>query len=348
MSWSPSSSYLPPQPLTPKPAARRCFPEPQTIGPVPRSQMSPNGSTMTVANGARSRAAAAASSWAATSHTCSPLPPAWTAAANAATSRSAAFRSASHSSGSLGKPIHTASCGAHSGGGGGVIRSAYQSATKRATSKGRPICQRRWVGSARVEFDDEVGLHPHRIGHLIELRDAGVGDLGGAFRNDVIGHVTLGQALCLDGQRHLLRLGAELDDVADVHPARGDVALHPVDADVAVADQLASGPDGRRELGAIDDHVEPPLEQPDQILRGVALHPRRQLIGLRELLLGDVAVIALELLLGAQLDSEIADLALAALAVLAWSIFAAVDRALGASEDVLAHPAVELVLGGTT
>ena len=42
--------------------------------------------------------------------------------AKAATSRSAGFRSPNHSSGSLGKPIHTASCGAHSGSGGCVMR----------------------------------------------------------------------------------------------------------------------------------------------------------------------------------------------------------------------------------
>ena len=78
---------------------------------------------------------------------------------------------------------------------------------------------------------------------------------------------------------------------------------------------------------------------------GVALHPAGLLEGLLELLLGDVAVIALELLLGAQLDAEIGHLALAALAVLAGSIFAAVDRALGTSEDVFAHAAVELILG---
>ena len=118
MSWSPSRSYLPPQPLKPKPCARRSLPLPRTIGPVSRSQMSPNGSTITSAKGASVRALSAAPSWAATSQTFSPLPPAWTASANAATSRSAGLRSPSHSSGSLGKPIHTASCGAHSGSGG--------------------------------------------------------------------------------------------------------------------------------------------------------------------------------------------------------------------------------------
>jgi hypothetical protein len=114
---------------------------------------------------------------------------------------------------------------------------------------------------------------------------------------------------------------------------------------VAVIDHLPGRPDGRSELGAIDDHVEPALEQADQVLRSVALHPAGLLEGLLELLLGDVAVIALELLLGAQLDAEVRHLALAALAVLAGTIFALVDRALRASEDVLAHPAVELILG---
>src|SRR3546814_627617 len=61
--------------------------------------------------------------------------------------------------------------------------------------------------------------------------------------------------------------------------------------------------------------------------------------------LGHVAIIALELLLGAQLDAEVGHLALAALSVLAGTIFALVDRALRATEDVLAHAAVELVFG---
>ena len=121
--------------------------------------------------------------------------------------------------------------------------------------------------------------------------------------------------------------------------------FHAVHADVAVADQLASGPDRRRELGAEDDHVEAALEQTDEVLRSIALHAGCFDIVLLELFLGDVAVIALQLLLGAQLNAVIADLALAALAVLAGAIFAAVHRALGTSEDILAHAAVELVFG---
>src|SRR6266851_452287 len=62
-----------------------------------------------------------------------------------------------------------------------------------------------------------------------------------------------------------------------------------------------------------------------------------------ELPLGDVAVIAAQLLLGAQLHAVVGELALAALAVLAGTVLAAVHRALRAAPDVLPHAAVELV-----
>src|SRR5258706_6783942 len=114
---------------------------------------------------------------------------------------------------------------------------------------------------------------------------------------------------------------------------------------MAVADELARGEHRRRELGAINDDVEALLEQADQVLRRIALHPRGFLIAVLELLFGHVAIIALELLLGAQLDAEIGDLALAALAVLAGAIFTLVDRGLGTTPDIFAHAAIELVLG---
>jgi hypothetical protein len=66
-------------------------------------------------------------------------------------------------------------------------------------------------------------------------------------------------------------------------------------------------------------------------------------IGPAELFFGDVAVIALELLLGHELQAEVAHLALAALAVLAGAVGARVHRGLGAAPDVLAHAAVDLV-----
>ncbi len=89
-------------------------------------------------------------------------------------------------------------------------------------------------------------------------------------------------------------------------------------------DDLARGEDGGCELGTIDDHVEAAFEQANEVLRSIALHPRCLLIRALELLLGHVAVIALELLLGTQLKAEVADLALAALAMLAGAIGALV------------------------
>jgi hypothetical protein len=102
---------------------------------------------------------------------------------------------------------------------------------------------------------------------------------------------------------------------------------------------------GRHELGAVDDGVETALQQADQVLAGVALDALGLGVDAAELLFGQVAVIALELLLGAQLQAEVRHLALAALAVLAGAVFAAVDRGFRAAPDVFAHPAVDLVLG---
>src|SRR6476661_5113902 len=174
--------------------------------------MSPNGSTITSANGQRRRALSAAPSCAATSHTFSPFPPACTACAKSAISCSAGLRSPSHSSGSLGNPIHTASCGAHSGSGGwggGVMRASLTVRAepvealsfpfkKNKTAVRRAQGERNWFGSARVELDHEVRLHPHRIGHFVELGHARVGDLGGAVGNHIVGDVALGEALRLD------------------------------------------------------------------------------------------------------------------------------------------------------
>ena len=72
-------------------------------------------------------------------------------------------------------------------------------------------------------------------------------------------------------------------------------------------DELAGGEDGRHEIEAVHHHVER-LEQPDHVLGGVAAAPRR-LIDPLELALGDVAVIALELLLGGELLAIVGRLA---------------------------------------
>ena len=77
----------------------------------------------------------------------------------------------------------------------------------------------------------------------------------------------------------------------------------------------------------------------------VALEPPCFLVDAAELPLGNVAVIAAQLLLGLELHTVVGELALAALAVLAGAVFAPVNRALRPTPDVLAHPAVDLVLG---
>src|SRR3546814_8026013 len=110
---------------------------------------------------------------------------------------------------------------------------------------------------------------------------------------------------------------------------------------MAVADELARREDRRREFRAIDDRVEATHEQADQILAGVALHARSLEIVHLELLFGVVAVITLQLLLGAELDAEIRHLALAGLPVLAEAILLEVERSLRAPPAVLSHTAVE-------
>src|SRR5262249_49227753 len=116
-----------------------------------------------------------------------------------------------------------------------------------------------------------------------------------------------------------------------------------VDLDVAVTDELPGREHGRHEFRSINDGIEPALQQADQVRAGIALHPDRVLVDAAELPLGDVAVIAAQLLLGAQLHAVVGELALAALTVLARAILAAVHGTLGAAPDVLPHAAVELV-----
>src|ERR1700694_2387789 len=113
---------------------------------------------------------------------------------------------------------------------------------------------------------------------------------------------------------------------------------------MTVVDELACREHGRHQLGPVHDGIEPPFQEPDQMGAGIALHPDCFLVDAAELALGDVAVIAAQLLLGAQLHAVIGELALAALAVLAGAVFAAVDGALGAAPHVLGPAAVDLVL----
>src|SRR3990167_5459812 len=227
-----------------------------------------------------------------------------------------------------------------------TTRNSLFAHTKKAELAPRLFHVSQWLEyrSARIEFDDQVRFHLHRIGYFVQRRNAGEGGLV-AFGGDVVGNFTLGQRLRFSDEGHFLGLLAEADHVARANATRGDVALHAVDVDVTVRNDLASREDGRRELGAVHDHVKALFEQADQVLTGVALHFRRFLVRALELLLGHVAVVALELLLGAELDAEVRDLALAALAVLARAIRAAVHRRLGTTPDVFAETAIHFVLG---
>src|SRR5277367_6826591 len=76
---------------------------------------------------------------------------------------------------------------------------------------------------------------------------------------------------------------------------------------------------------------------------GIAPESQRLHVVLVELTLGDIAVIALDLLLGLELRAEVGGFALAALAVLAGTVFTLVERAPGTAPDILAHPAVYLI-----
>ena len=89
---------------------------------------------------------------------------------------------------------------------------------------------------------------------------------------------------------------------------------------------LACGENGWGELGAVYNHVQTTLEQTNKVLRGIALHVAGFLIRALELLFSYVAIIALKLLLGAQLNTIIGKLAFTALTMLAGAIFTLVYR----------------------
>src|SRR5262249_8631673 len=151
------------------------------------------------------------------------------------------------------------------------------------------------------------------------------------------GHVALGELDCFQDMRKLLRSFLDLDGVADLELVAADIDAAAIHLDVAVIDELARGEHRRDELGAEDHGVETALQKPDQVLACIALQAASFDIDAVKLTLTDVGVIALELLLGAQLHAEIGNLALAALAVLAGAVFPAVHGALRAAPDILAH-----------
>ena len=160
---------------------------------------------------------------------------------------------------------------------------------------------------------------------------------------DIIWHVTLNEANSFQHDGQLLRLVTNRDDIAFFHAIAGDVDPLAVYGDVAVVHELTCREDGWHELGAVDHGVEAALQQADQVFTGVALDALGLCIDAAELLFGQIAVIALQLLLGAQLDAEIAELGLATLAVLAGTVVTAIDGAFGAAPDVFAIRRVNFI-----
>ena len=142
---------------------------------------------------------------------------------------------------------------------------------------------------------------------------------------------------------------ADLDLVARLELVRRDVGRPAVDGEVAVGDELAGLGARRREAHPVDDVVEPQLERAQQVLAGHA----GSVLGVdevvAELALED-AVDAADLLLLAQLEAVLADLA-AADAVLAGRRRAALEGALlgiaaaALEEELRALPAAEAADG---
>src|SRR5689334_15200128 len=107
--------------------------------------------------------------------------------------------------------------------------------------------------------------------------------------------------------------------------------------------ELPRGEGGDREFHPVDHGVEPTLQQFDQVLRRIALAADRFVVIALELLLADIAVVALELLLGHQLHAEIGRL-FAPLTVLAGAIFALGDRGFGPAPEIDTEAAIDFVL----
>src|SRR6202043_1602069 len=203
--------------------------------------------------------------------------------------------------------------------------------------------------SARIELDDQMRLHLPRDRHGGQSRDSDElrGHLG-VIDFEEIGHVALRKLDRFQYVGELLGGFLDLDLVADLEQVTADVDLAAVHLDVAVVDELACREHGGDELGAVHHGIEAALQQADQLFAGVALQAAGFDIDAVELALGDVGVIAFQLLLGAELHAEVGELALAALAMLAGAVFSALHGALRAAPDILAHPAVDLVFRLTT
>ena len=161
----------------------------------------------------------------------------------------------------------------------------------------------------------------------------------------IVRHVTLGQLNRFQNGCHLLRTITHFDHVAFLHAIGRDVHFLAVHTHVAVVDELTGCKHGRHKFGAVDNSVKAAFQQTNQVFTGVAFDTLGFTIDAAELFFGQVAVVAFQLLLGAQLQTEIRQFALTTLAVLAGAVFATVYRRFRATPDVFAHAAINFVLG---
>src|SRR3954470_1244325 len=183
----------------------------------------------------------------------------------------------------------------------------------------------RWCLLA-VELDDEL-LLDRRVDHLPRRhavhQDAHpVGDDLDPRRHRAAAGLSAGD----DERGHLHARRPHLDDVVLADEERRDVDLLAVDQEVPVLDELAGHVAAVREAGAVDDVVEPTLEQLEKVLAGLAGTPVGFLVVAAELLL-EYAVDARTLLL-LPLLQEVLGVLGAAAAVLTRRVRADLDRAL--------------------
>src|SRR5574342_157083 len=178
----------------------------------------------------------------------------------------------------------------------------------------------------RVELDDELLLDGH--GDVLARRRS----LDRALEAGLVQLQPLRDAAPLDrlqrlvDAHHLAGAVLHLDQVPGLEAEGRHVHLAPVDAEVAVAHQLARLVAGVGEAEAEDHVVEPELQRLQQVLAGLALGGRGVPVGVAEVGLQE-AVEALHLLLLAQLDAVLGELD-APLPVLAGGIGPPLDGAL--------------------
>src|SRR5215217_2223977 len=227
--------------------------------------------------------------------------------------------------------------------------SQAKSENKRAAPKSGPFAVDTSFRLARVEFDDEVRFHLDRVRHVRQGGHAGIGsDHLVVVDFHIVRHIAFGELDGFENDGELLGTLTDFDLVADLDLVGRNVHALAVDRYVAMGHELTGGKHGGHELGAVDDGVEARLEQADQVFTSVALAARRFVIKTTETFFGDRAIIALQLLLGAQLQTVVRKLALATLTVLAGAISTSVQGGLRTAPDVFAKTAVNLVFGRMT